>query len=466
MRESVSVDILTSFFLYIMNEFRNVERIYIFLNHKNGRNCRFTCQGEAVSADTSSVQRPLLLRNRQFALVWLGQVLSQSGSKAYLINLLWWIMMQAANDAEAARWSGMLLVLSALPGIVLVLPIGHLLNRWPVKRLLVGGEACAALLVLAILLLLHWHSLSMPLLIALSVAIAACQALVDPALTRAVTMLVPPEDVEGAVGLEASTQSLAYFIGTGVGATLCGLFGLEAALLLNILSYVISASASSMARFAPQTPGADAGTDAGTDAAAGAGAAGRGAFAALGVMPLLYSFAMANFFMFPLFLVLPMFTRNVLHGSITQLGMLEACFWLGLIAGAMASNRLWPHWPVQKITGGLFALFGGLLIGVWLWPNPFWTGVVLFLGGSSAGLINVKVITWFQRVVPDADKGLFFAKLQGFVTSSQPLGYFAFTLFLAQLSAHLAFALQGAGLLLIGLFCLQMKDNKPDKDSA
>lgn len=393
-------------------------------------------------------RRPLLLRNRQFALVWLGQVLSQSGSKAYLINLLWWIIVQAKTEAEGARWSGMLLVLTALPGILLVVPIGRLLSRLPVKRLLVGGEACAGVLVALILLLLHYHSLSLPLLLLLSVGIACCQSLVDPALTHAVTQLVAPDDVEGAVALEASTQSLAYFVGTGVGATLAGLFGLEAALLLNIASYVISSAASSLAQFAvPQAQ---------EQGAPDAVAAGQG-FAAPGVMPLLYSFAVANFFMFPLFLVLPIFTQRILHGSITQLGLLEACFWLGLISGAMVSSRLWQQAAVQKIAAALFCLFGALLLSVYWLPNPYWTGVVLFAGGASAGLINVKVITWFQQVVPDAHKGAFFAKLQGLVTSSQPLGYFAFTLFLAQISASSAFAVQGAGLFLVGVLCLWLR---------
>jgi MFS family permease len=410
-----------------------------------------------VSTTSPSNQRPLLIRNRNFALVWLGQVLSQSGSKAYLINLLWWIIQSAKSEGEAAMLSGALLVLTALPGIVFVKPIGHLLSRYPSKKLLVVGESLAAMLVALIFGLLFFDNLTMPVLFVLSFAIATCQAVVDPTLTNAVPQLVPQADIEGAVGLEATTQSLAYFVGTGVGATLTGLLGLHAALFLNIVSYVISAIASGMAHFVTAADAAPTAAEPAAAESAEPSAEPSSSFQAMGLTALMVSFATANFFIAPVFLVLPIFIKQVIQGSITQLGMLEACFWLGLIFGAMISTRLFTTWAVQKITGFLLGIFGVMMVVVWLFPNLYWAGVVLFVGGSAVGVVNVKMITYFQRVVPDSEKGHFFARLQAFATSSQPLGYFAFSLFLANLSSPLAFALQGLGLCCVAVFCLRLK---------
>lgn len=45
-----------------------------------------------MTATFTPARGPLLLRNRNFALVWFGQVLSQGGSRIYQIGLLWWLV--------------------------------------------------------------------------------------------------------------------------------------------------------------------------------------------------------------------------------------------------------------------------------------------------------------------------------------------------------------------------------------
>lgn len=384
----------------------------------------------------------LVLRNADFRKVWLGQVLSQGGSKAYLINLLWWVINRADASAEsAAVASGALLILAALPSILLVKIIGRVLSKLPSKRVLVTAELCGAALITGVLALLHFEALTLPLLYAITALIAVCQAFVDPTLTKCVGELVDPDDVEGAVAFEASTQSLAYFMGTAVGATLTGLLGLKAAVVLNIVSYGLSATLTALARFKPLEPSTEGGP-----------AAAAFDFASLpGVMRLLYTFAAANFLLFPLFLVLPLFTKDTLQASVVTLGVMEACFWLGLISGAAFSRLFSEESGLSALVGKLLALFGAALGSVVLLPYAWWTGAVLFVGGATAGIVNVKVVTFFQKAVPDHAKGDFFARLQAFVTAAQPLGYLVFTMVLAKVPALVAFGIDGAGLFLVGL---------------
>ncbi len=397
-------------------------------------------------------KRNLLLRNADFRKVWLGQVLSQGGSKAYLINLLWWIITRAeAGGGSPAFASGMLLVLAALPSILLVRVIGRVLTRYPSKTVLVLAESCGAVLITALFALLHvvGDGLSLAVVYAISVLVSICQAFVDPTLTKSVGELVAPEDVEGAVGFEASTQSLAYFIGTAAGATLTGLLGFKAAVLLNIGSYACSALSTAAAKFRKID--------------GGAGAAGERVdlHALPWVRSLLYSFAGANFLLFPLFLVLPLFTKDTLHGSVVLLGAMEACFWLGLISGAAGSRLFSDKSSLHGLVGRLLGAFGIALASVAFLPSAWWAGVVLFIGGSTAGIVNVKVVTYFQKMVPDAAKGDFFARLQALVTVAQPLGYLVFTVALAKLPAETAFALEGVGLVIVGFVTLKSKKATP-----
>ena len=96
--------------------------------------------------------RPLVLRNRDFALLWLGQVLSQAGSRMYQIAILWWLLGRAGPEGGGLA-VGTFLVLSALPSILLVGPIGRLVDRFPSRRILVVADVGAGLVLVAVALM-------------------------------------------------------------------------------------------------------------------------------------------------------------------------------------------------------------------------------------------------------------------------------------------------------------------------
>ncbi len=256
----------------------------------------------------------LLRRNASFRRVWLGQVLSQGGSKAYVINLLWWVITRPLDGVTPAVASGGLLIAAALPPILLVKPIGRLVSRYPAKTLMVTAEVCGAALIAVVFGLAALDSLPLWLLYVLTALAAVCQGVVDPALTKSVTELVDPADVEAAVAFEASTQSMAFFIGTALGATMTGAIGFQAALVVNIVSYLASAACTAGAVFRAPAAASDAVSV--VAPAAGAGAAST----EMGVKRLLQAFAAANLFLFPLFLLLPLYVKDVLRLSVVTLG--------------------------------------------------------------------------------------------------------------------------------------------------
>jgi len=405
-----------------------------------------------------SASRNLLVRNKDFRFVWMAQVLSQAGSRAYFINLLWWIVSSTgasnlSQDHTAAWASGVLLIIMGLPPVLLVKWIGKTLGRHSSKNILVGFEIFGAVLTTVVLALAWSGNLSLSLVYVLSILIATCQAFVDPTLVKAVPELVDREDVESAVAFESSTQALAFFSGAALGAVASGTLGFTVTVGLNALSYAVSAWLTSRARFrhAPDTPGPES-AHIPTDPVVPQSQKSKGLPAE--VMPLLRAFAIANIFMFPLFLILPLFVKESLGGSVLLLGLLESCFWLGILTGANQSSRL-PVWGgYLRMSGILFALFGALVCTIMLVPHPFWVAFVMACGGAGAGLVNVKVITFFQETVPESSRADFFAKLQAFVAAAQPVSYLLFTGVLTVISPAQAFFLSGAGLIIVGASCL------------
>ncbi len=107
----------------------------------------------------------------------------------------------------------------------------------------------------------------------------------------------------------------------------------------------------------------------------------------------------------------------------------------------------------MKLSGILFLLFGAMICSIAINPSVVWVAVVLVCGGISAGLVNVKVITYFQISVPESARASFFARLQAYVAGAQPLSYLLFTGVLFFLSPVNSFAISGFGLVLVGAFC-------------
>ncbi|MDX6762312.1 MFS transporter, partial [Streptomyces sp. F8] len=61
---------------------------------------------------------PLILRNRAFAAVWLGQVLTQAAVRMFQVGVSWWIVAYAVQSARGLA-SGLFMALCTLPAVVL-----------------------------------------------------------------------------------------------------------------------------------------------------------------------------------------------------------------------------------------------------------------------------------------------------------------------------------------------------------
>lgn len=272
--------------------------------------------------------RHLLLRNRGMSLIWLGQTLSQVGTRMYQITLVWWIITHGGSGKEV----GLFMVLGALPSLLLVKAVGRTVDAAPSKRVLVICD----LLSFALVAFMAWacwtERLSLAWVFLSSFLVAAFQAFFDPALNKAVAELVDPKDLEEAVSLQSSTQSLASFGGAMAGALLIDRLGIPGVVALNALSYLVSAGANALILFPKKAPAA---REEETSTAS--------AWAVLRAAPwlkqVLFGFGFVNFFLTPILVILPLYAKESLGGGATLLGALEAALWLGLLAGTLGSKH-------------------------------------------------------------------------------------------------------------------------------
>jgi MFS family permease len=191
--------------------------------------------------------------NRDFALLWWGQAISSVGDYAWDTALVLWIAsyLTAGQSWSPLAVSGVLLA-AAIPQIVAGPIAGVFVDRWDKRRTMVITTALQALL--AVLLIVpsglaripFLGSIHLPLEWQLAVIyadvalISICSQFFLPAQLALIKDIVPAEKQDQALETSQAIQGLAVIIGPPVAAALVFGLGLDWALLLNALSFVVS----------------------------------------------------------------------------------------------------------------------------------------------------------------------------------------------------------------------------------
>ncbi|WP_394938157.1 MFS transporter [Psychromicrobium sp. YIM B11713] len=396
---------------------------------------------------------PLIGRNRNFTLVWLGQVLSQAGTRVYQIALLWWLLSQLPDDIRGLA-GGAFLVVGALPGLLLMKVIGRILDSVPSRTVLLRAEVTAGVAVAVLIPFAAHDAVPVWAVYVVGLIVATCQSFVDPCLTKATPELVAEADIERAIGFETATQPVANVAGAALGAALMGTLGFTGVIILNAASYAVAAGFLVAARFrsvAAERPA--------PGEAPAARQSTREFLRSLpGVGPLLACFAAANFFSAPTLLILPLYTSAVLHEGPATLAALEAALWLGLLLGAFLAARI--RVPGRTTQFGAVCIAGfALFLGIpGVVPSALVYAVVLLLAGLCLGVSNVKFVALFQRVVSDGSKGRFFAILTAAMSATFPVAFVLFGVLGDTVSPQWLCVAQAVGLALVAVALAPRRD--------
>ncbi|MGW1077507.1 MFS transporter [Streptomyces sp. NPDC002537] len=397
--------------------------------------------------------RPLVLRNRAFGAVWLGQVLTQAAVRMFQVGVSWWLVAYAL-DGNNGLASGLFMAVSTLPAVALAPVVARAVARLAHRTLLRAAAATAGAAATALAVWAYTSGLPLPAAYAATLALATCQAFFDPCLTTSVPELVDDEDIEAATGFELSTQSLASLGGALLGALIVDRAGVSGLAVGCAAAYVTAAALIATARFRPAATGAEDGTDGGER---------RTLRAVLSGLPfvrkILLSFTAANLFTTAVFVVIPLYTKSVLHGGGGTVALLEASLGTGTLIGSFTGARV-PGRPT--VVGSLCLATMAVALGLpgIVGERPVIAGC-LAVAGWCVGVIGVRFVALFQRLVPPADKPAFFAVMQAVLGATFPVASLLFGLLGDKLSPQTLCLVQAAGLLPAACALALLRDRAP-----
>jgi MFS family permease len=378
-----------------------------------------------------------VLINRNYRRLWIGQAVSLVGDEVFDTTLLLWVgTVLLAGRSYAPLASSTVLILTSIV-IVLLSPIaGVFVDRWDKRRTMLRADAARAVLI-GLLVVVATPGSRLPLgatltAIAIVVLLATAAAqFFNPARLVIIADVVPGDSLGRASSYGQTAAAVAGVIGPPLAAPLLVGIGVQWAIAINALSFVVSFIAIRAVRVGA-VPAQAAAPPIESDLPAARGVAADPVSTGPTTAPrrsirreLLdgLRFIAHNPIVLAVFVnavVINLgagaiaslnvyFVTENLHAAARWFGILGGAFALGSVAGALAGGIVGDKvGHVRTVTTGLI-LFGGFVF-VYSRLDSVWVAApVAGLAGAAIGSINAAIAPLMIKTIPREYLGRIFA---------------------------------------------------------
>jgi MFS family permease len=324
------------------------------------------------------------LQHRNFRLLWLGQLVSQSGSTMQQAAIFWHVALLVDEDRKGLAL-GMVGLCRLAPVVAFSLVSGVVADAVDRRRLMLATQTAMAL-VAAALAALTFHGLDTVWPVyALAALSAAAGSFDGPARQSLIPSLVPRAHLPNAIGLNTIMSQSASVLGPSIGGIVIATLGVGWAYALNAASFLAVIAALALMRSVPRP--------AGQAARIGLRAA-RDGLAFVFASPLIRSTLLLDFFatfFSSATALLPIFAQDILAVGAHGYGWLYAA----PAAGALLASGVLVRWVDRIEHRGRVLLaavfcYGVATVGFGL-SRTFWLSYLCLAGTGAADTVSVVI---------------------------------------------------------------------------
>ena len=189
-----------------------------------------------------------ILKNRTFLLLFLGNTISLIGFGFNLVGISWLVLEVTGSELAL----GKIMAMATVPGVVLALFAGIIIDKVNRKWLLVVLDLFRMVVVGTFVILLTQDSFSMTALFITVLLMGTGSSLFWPTAQAFVQELVSAKDYFHANALLSASYQAGSILGAGIGGVVVHFYGVPTALAFNALTHLISALLISAAPFRRQ----------------------------------------------------------------------------------------------------------------------------------------------------------------------------------------------------------------------
>jgi MFS transporter, ENTS family, enterobactin (siderophore) exporter len=364
----------------------------------------------SVSAD------PSIWANRDFKIVLGGQSISAFGDAVTFTALPLFVAVLTGSGVAM----GTVGALQTLPDLILGLPAGALADRWDRRRMMLWADFGRALLtaLIPLAVLAGWNTMAVILLV--TAPINALRVMFMAAYTAAVPSLVGRSQVGRANGYSEAILSLSFVIGPTIAGVLVSFVGAGPTLLIDAVSFLVSAGSLSLVRRPLQQARGAARAHLVADILEGL----RYIVRQPTLRTVIVYWSLVSVVTAPLVTSVIFLLRIEQGRSPEVLGLIISAYGIGYTTGAVLFGRL------ARGRLGLFMLianlFSAAMTGIFaLVADPLLEGVAALSVGLSGALVLISYITLRATIPPDHLLGRVGSTARMLSLGLQPVGVFS-----------------------------------------
>ena len=178
-----------------------------------------------------------LVSQRDYLKVTAANMINRFGDSVDSIAFTWLVYAITGN----AAWSAVIFGANQLPTILLMPFAGVLVERWNKKRLMIFSDLIRGAVVVGFAVLYLLNLLNPWLMLLFTLCISTVEAFRVPAGMALVPRILEKRLYEFGTGLSSTLSTVMQMIGLAAAGVIIGLFGMEAAILTDAVTYFLSA---------------------------------------------------------------------------------------------------------------------------------------------------------------------------------------------------------------------------------
>lgn len=366
--------------------------------------------------------------NRNFLIIVLGQIISLFGSAIQRFCMSLYLLEFTGSTATFAN----ILAISTLPYILFAPIAGRLSDRINRKKIMVWLDFLCALLIGGYALILFQGKDHVMIVGMVMFLLSVSATLYGPAVTASIPQVVPEDKLTSANGIVNQIGAVVNFAGPILAGVLYGLMGIKLIVVINAVSFLISAIMELFLNIPDVTKAEEVAT---AGQVVGAMQIEKGykerkgtqwidfvkhSFADMKesftylkkekrvILGIIFSYALCNIFLVPILSIVAPFFINIRLGLSSQVyGIVEGICVLGMILGGFWISVKPNMFSIQKVHYTYFPM----IVGVFMMSalgfinlNPYMLAGLFALSGLaimlSLSLSNVLTLTFIQKEIP------------------------------------------------------------------
>ena len=376
----------------------------------------------------------VLLRQRDFALLWGGATISALGDGMSFVALLWLLIERGGTPADV----GWLAAIHTAPVIIGGIATGPILDAFDPRKVLAADNAIRGVAMASVPIAAAAGALTTAHLFVVAAVYGLLFMTSAAGIPSLITRLVQSDDLTTANAMESLSFSLSGLIGPGVAGLLIAIVGAPFVLAIDALTYFIFVGCLLAMRRGGRNEASAAEVAQAAPGSRGLGPAVRFIFSSSAIVAITLFYMSVNIAGGIVTVVIPLYVRDVLDAGPETFGLLLSVLTAGDLVGLLVVGAVDWRWPLgRSIAWALFT--SGLVLLLWLLQPPAVVlGAILFVWGALSSSLTPWAQTIRMRLIPPEMRGRVFALLRTAMQSTRPLGAIAAGLLLTQGSLAVA----------------------------